>query len=860
MAKNRIKGITVEIGGDTTGLDKALSGVNKEIRETQSQLKDVERLLKLDPKNTELLAQQQKLLAKAVTETSTKLDSLKSAEKQVQQQFKEGKVSQDQYDALKREIAATEISLNKYEQELEQVGDAAKSSDTAMDKLEKNIDDVGDSANSADDKIDDMNKTLKSDVYMEVADQIGEISDKLGELGGKAMDAFNESNAATTKATAYFGETGEAAEQTANLIKDVFNSGVGDSMDAVSEAVITVKKNLKDLDEATMKNITEQAIMLDETFGIDMNETLRGVNSLMQNFGMDAQTAMDYVVKGTQNGLDKTNELGDNLAEYSGKFAQAGYSADEYFQLLNNGLDGGAYNLDKVNDAINEVTTRLADGTIADSMDAIDEKTGEVIKSSVGWGDSVQDVFAKWQNGGASQKEVVEAMVADIQNTTGEQDKLNKAALAFGTMGEDGSLQFIESLTSVGTAYGDVGGAAQGMFEQTTTPAQEMESNMRKIQEVLQPLGEKLMEIANTVLPPLVDGIKWIADLFASLPEPVQNFMIIFGGLLVVLGTVAPIIATITTAMTLLNIPLLPIIGIVAAIAAGIALVIIVFQNWGAIVDWFGGVFEAIGAFIGSVWDSIKSAFTTAIEALSGAMSSFGDFLKGIWDKITGVFKAFDNFLQGVFSTDWSKSFGVLGDLFNAFFANVSNIWSSIKQVFSGIINFIKGVFTGNWKQAWEGIKSIFSGVFNGLISIVKAPLNGVIGLLNGAISGINWLISGLNQISFSLPDWVPFGLGGKSFGINIGQIGKIPYLAKGGVLSQGNAVVGEAGPELLSMVNGSAVVQPLTNSVANTTNNNMGSPIINVYGAPGQSERALAQLVADEFEHMKNSKGAVYA
>ncbi len=99
-----------------------------------------------------------------------------------------------------------------------------------------------------------------------------------------------------------------------------------------------------------------------------MNETLRGVNSLMEQYGLTAQEAMDYIVKGTQNGLDKTNELGDNLSEYAGKFAQAGYSAEEYFQLLNNGLDGGAYNLDKVNDAINEVTTRMVDGTIADSL------------------------------------------------------------------------------------------------------------------------------------------------------------------------------------------------------------------------------------------------------------------------------------------------------------------------------------------------------------------------------------------------------------------------------------------------------------------------------------------------------------
>lgn len=167
----------------------------------------------------------------------------------------------------------------------------------------------------------------------------------------------------------------------------------------------------------------------------------------MQHFGTDAQTAMDMLVAGTQNGLDKTNELGDNLAEYSGKFAEAGYSSQEYFQLLQNGLEGGAYNLDKVNDAINEVTTKLADGTIADSMSKLNEETGELEEGTGKWSQSVEDTFKKWQNGEATQKQVIDAIVEDIKSTENQQDKLNKAALAFGSMGEDGGAKFVESLT-----------------------------------------------------------------------------------------------------------------------------------------------------------------------------------------------------------------------------------------------------------------------------------------------------------------------------------------------------------------------------------------------------------------------------
>lgn len=108
----------------------------------------------------------------------------------------------------------------------------------------------------------------------------------------------------------YFGETGQAAEQSANVIKNVYSAGVGESMDAVANAVLMVKKNLGDLSETDLTNLTQQAITLEELYGIDMNETLRGVNSLMQQYGLTAQQAMDYIVVGTQNGLDKTNELG----------------------------------------------------------------------------------------------------------------------------------------------------------------------------------------------------------------------------------------------------------------------------------------------------------------------------------------------------------------------------------------------------------------------------------------------------------------------------------------------------------------------------------------------------------------------
>ena len=209
-----------------------------------------------------------------------------------------------------------------------------------------------------------------------------------------------------------------------------------------------------------------------------MNETLRGVNALMKQYGMTAQEAMDYIVTGTQNGLDKTNELGDNLSEYSGKFAQAGYSASEYFQLLQNGLAG----------------RRVQPGQGQRRHQRGDHPPGG--RDHRGFHRPVlrrRPRPCSWhgRTASATQKQVIDSIVADIANCTSEQHALNMAAQAFGTMAEDGNLRFITSLTSVGETYDSVAGSAQNLFNQTGTPMQEMEANTRKLQQALIPRARR---------------------------------------------------------------------------------------------------------------------------------------------------------------------------------------------------------------------------------------------------------------------------------------------------------------------------------------------------------------------------------
>lgn len=222
-----------------------------------------------------------------------------------------------------------------------------------------------------------------------------------------------------------------------------------------------------------------------------------------------------------------------------------------------------------------------------------------------------------------------------------------------------------------------------------------------------------------------------------------------------------------------------------------------------------GAISNIAGAVSGlmKILPALASPVGLVVAAIVAAIVAIA-----IWgDEIQAALQKLDDWLQGVFARDWTELFGpVLGEQLNWFFANVKNIWDSIKQVLDGVIDFIRGVFTGDWQRAWEGVKEIFRGTFNALASIAKVPINSVIALLNGAINGINTMIDALNGLHFTIPDWVPL-LGGKEFGLNLKHVGRIPYLASGGILSSGSAVVGEAGPELLTLTGGRAVVQPLS-------------------------------------------------
>lgn len=749
-------------------------------------------------KELDLQRQKMNLLQGQYDKQVSKLNELAQAYQQAKtengEMSAEATKAENAFNRQAETVSKLSVSINETQNYMNKLDNAMSKNDKMLDEIASGARDAAtgfstldDAAQSAGDSLEEIGNKLDAGNLMDAADALSGAGDKIVEAGQKSYDAFADLESTVTRVNAYFGLTGDAAEQMGTVVENVFSTGVTDSLEQVGDAVIYVNNNLKDLDPTQLETITSQAITLENVFGSDMSETMRGVNALMVNFGLDAQTAMDYIVTGTQNGLDKTQELGDNLSEYSGKFSQAGYSAQEYFQLLNNGLEGGAYNLDKVNDSINEVTTRLSDGTIADAIGQFSQET--------------QNTFAAWQQGAATQKDVINSIVNDIANATTQQEALTLASTAFGTLGEDANMGVITSLTTLGDTYKNVSGSAQQMTEDTTTPMQKLQAAINDMQVALAPLGEKLAELATQVLPPIVDAITALVNGFLNLPGPVQIFVGVLAALVVAFTALAPPILACAVAFTTLEIPLLPIIAIIAAIAAAITAIIVVIQNWGSITEWLGGVWETIKTKLSEIWNAIKETATSVFTAIKdffvNIFTSIGNFFSNIWNSIKNFFV---NIVTNIRDSAVNGFTNMVSGIKNV----VSTIGTVIKNGFQSAIDFI----TSLPGRALQWGKDFINGLKDGIMSAINGIVNAVKNVANKIRSFLH----------FSRPDegplrdyekWMPDFITGLANGIydNIDKVQKAASAVSGTIDSTITGRVADIADNTPSMGGGTIIV-----------------------------------------------------
>ena len=345
---------------------------------------------------------------------------------------------------------------------------------------------------------------------------------------------------AMKQVAAVTGAGTEEMDAMSDSIQKIYTSGIGKNLEEVAGSAALVKQQFGDIDSSTLEQITQDAIAMSGIFGTDLNETLRGVNALMNNMGLSAEEAFDYIAKGTQNGLDKSGELSDNLAEYSQIWEQAGFSAEEMFSILQNGLDSGAYNLDKVNDFVKEFSISLSDGRIEENVD----------KFSLG----TRNLFAEWQNGKASQKDVFNSIISDLSNMTDQQEALSIASSVWSALGEDNAMKVITSLNNVNDTYSDVKGTMESIEEiNYDNFADKTAALKRKVEmDVIIPITQKYM-------PKIEKAIDYVAE---HLDEIVDHAKPIAAGIAAAFAvkkivdfgtTTVNTVKTIQTAFRLLN-------------------------------------------------------------------------------------------------------------------------------------------------------------------------------------------------------------------------------------------------------------------------------------------------------------------
>lgn len=780
---DRIKGITVQIGGDTTGLSKALSSVNKQIKTTQNELKDVEKLLKMDPGNTKLLEQKQRLLASAAAESKTKLDSLKAAEKEVQQQFKDGVIDQSKMDAFNREMAEAEQKSKAATDALREFGSVAGQE---IQVAGQKVGEVGEKISGIGDKISGASKALMP------------VTGAIVGAGTASVVAATDFDTSMAKLSTIADTSKVSTEDLKAQILDVSNT-YGVSASDIAEAAYSAISAGQDTEDAVQ--FVADAMQLAKAGFTDSGTAIDTLTTIMNAYGDASGSAADISDRLiTAQNLGKTTvaELGSNMGKVIPTAAMYGVNLDNlasaYVTTTKNGIataDSTTY----INGMLNELGKS---GSTASNI--LKNKTGKSFKELMDSGMSLTDALQIIQDAAdASGKSM-----ADMFSS----QEAAKAAATITQHADD----FTESMNAMKESSGKTA-EAFAVVDDTTAKA------MEKLKTSVQNLAVQLGDILIPVVEEVVGHVQRIVNWLGSLDESQKKTIV----------TVAAVVAAVGPALIVIG----NVVGVVGNIITGIGTAI---QVIGTVVGMITGtVIPAITGFVATV-GIVPIAILAAAAAIIAAIAVFGDQIKAV---LQGV----DDFLQGVFATNWTNIFGpVLGEALNVFFANVKNVWDSIKMVFDGIIDFIRGAFTGDWERAWTGVKEIFGGIFNGLKAVAKAPLNAIIGMVNMAISGINGVIGGLNKIP----------------GVDIGQIGKIPYLAKGGILSRGSAVVGEAGPELLTMSAGRAVVQPLTN---NTTNNSAtyGNVTINVYGAAGQSINELADEIMYKMQGYVERRGAVW-
>lgn len=754
---SRIQGITVEIGGDTTKLQNALKGVNGQIKSTQSQLKDVNKLLKLDPGNTELLAQKHKLLAEAVSETKEKLATLKTAAEQANTALANGEISQEQYDALQREIVETEQDLKNLETQANQSATAVQKIAATGEKLKN----VGDNISSAGQKLlpvtagvtalgtasvttaanfeSSMSQVqatmgITKDAMSTVNGQSVNTMDTLSKLAKKmgAETAFSASECA--EALNYLALAGYDTQQMCDTLPTVLNlAAAGDIALADASDMVT------DAMSALGMGVDEAETMVDQ-----MAKTASTTNTSVAQLGEGILT-IGATAKSIKGGTAELNTALGILANNGIKGAEGGTHLRNIILSLQNPTDKAAAQMEALGISVydSEGNMRSMNDILGDLNKSMDGMTSAEKSNIIG------TIFNKTD---------LSSVNALLANTGSTWDSLQK------------------SIT-------ESGGAAQQMAD---TQLDNLQGQITILKSALEGLaisfGELLMPAIKQIVGWVQKFVDWLNGLSEGTKKTVVTIALLaaaLGPVLIVIGKVISAVGTIMTvvpkiagvintvkgAFAALNATMLanPIVLIIAAIAALVAAFIYLWNNcdgfrqfwidlWENVKQVAITVWNAIKEFFSQVWDAIKTIFSTVFEVIKTLVTTYFNLYKTIIETVFNVIKT-------VITTIWEAIKGVFTTVFNVIKTLVTTYFNIYKTIIQTVLTIIQTVITTVWNTiktviitVLNAIKTIFSTVWNAIKTIISAVVSGIKGLITGDFTAVkNSITTIMNTIKSTI-------------------------------------------------------------------------------------------------------------
>lgn len=733
---DRIKGITIELDGETTGLKKALSSVTQESISIQKELTDVNRLLKFDPGNTAALAQKQELLGKQVEITSQKLKALKDAQLQVDAQFSKGEIGEQQYRAFQREIEFTEASLNKFKNSYKDAMNPPTGGD-----LSKPIKDLEQEVEKSKGVFDNMGEYIKRGIGLAIG---GDIWDKAKEGFGELVTFGGDWQKSLNGLQAQTGATADEMAQFNQEIENVYNNNFGSSVEDVAESFAQVRQYMQGTGE-DLQGVTQNAIAFRDTFGVEVPESMRSVQALMKQFGLTSQEAFNLLAQGQQQGLNFSDELFDSINEYGVQFDKLGLSATDMFNIFKSGADAGAFNLDKVGDAVKELSIRVIDGstTTQDGFNKLGLNADDMAKKFGAGGDSAKQAFYQVIQGLKDMDDPVAQSIAGVD--------------LFGTQWEDLGPQVVTSLGSVQGAFDQTKDSMQQINEvKYNTPIEAMQGLGREIEtSVLLPVSQELM-------PSLNDAAKQLSQTFSNsdLQGAIESLSQGLGDLIkAIADTVTNILPDLLSGLGWI----MDNSSIIAAGIVAIGTAMEVFKVTTLVNDFVGKIQKAQEATEGlSVAQATLNVIMDAnpigliIAAVAGLVAAivylwntneaFRDAVIGAWNTISDTASQVWNGIVTFFTETIPNAFSSLGNFFT----------STVPQMFSDLWTTITTAFT----DGWNGVVTFFtSSVPTWLQSMqdwfLQLPNSIAYGLGEAIGSIVKWGTDTYNYLTTNVPVWI---------------------------------------------------------------------------------------------------------